>query len=116
MLAVHMPAWPVQATTTAFADRAFVRKLRCRPLVGTQFVAGDADRFAQRQLGRGRTVAAETLALQHLKDVRLILAQGEAAGLPMPLSHAHRAILEEADGPAAGPVGPERVRVPSAMP
>ena len=39
---------------------------------------------------------------QHLKDVRLILAQGEAAGLPMPLSHAHRAILEEAEAAGLG--------------
>lgn len=33
---------------------------------------------------------------QHLKDVRLMLAAGEAAGLPLPLSAAHRELLERA--------------------
>ncbi|MFM9031030.1 MAG: NAD(P)-dependent oxidoreductase [Opitutaceae bacterium] len=46
--------------------------------------------------------APEARLSQHLKDVRLILDQGEAAGLPMPLSHAHRAILEEAEGAGLG--------------
>lgn len=39
---------------------------------------------------------------QHLKDVRLIINQGESAGLPMPLSRTHRAILEEAEGAGLG--------------
>jgi 3-hydroxyisobutyrate dehydrogenase-like beta-hydroxyacid dehydrogenase len=34
---------------------------------------------------------------QHLKDVRLIVDIGRQAGLPMPLSAAHRAVLEEAE-------------------
>lgn len=34
---------------------------------------------------------------QHLKDVRLIVDIGRRAGLPMPLSAAHRAVLEEAE-------------------
>ncbi len=38
----------------------------------------------------------EARLAQHLKDVRLILAAGLAAGLPMPLSKAHRDILEHA--------------------
>ncbi|WP_414663639.1 NAD(P)-dependent oxidoreductase [Horticoccus sp. 23ND18S-11] len=37
---------------------------------------------------------------QHLKDVRLIVETGQQAGLPMPLSAAHRAVLEAAE--AAG--------------
>ncbi len=39
---------------------------------------------------------------QHLKDVRLILAQGTAAGLPMTLSSAHREILEAAEAAGLG--------------
>ena len=39
---------------------------------------------------------------QHLKDVRLIINQGESAGLPMPLGRTHRAILEEAEGAGLG--------------
>ncbi len=39
---------------------------------------------------------------QHLKDVRLILEQGEAAGLPMPLSRAHRSVLEAAEKAGLG--------------
>lgn len=39
---------------------------------------------------------------QHLKDVRLILEHGAAAGLPMPLSAAHREILEEAEAAGLG--------------
>lgn len=39
---------------------------------------------------------------QHLKDVRLILEQGTAAGLPMTLSHAHREILEAAEAAGLG--------------
>ena len=46
--------------------------------------------------------APEARLSQHLKDVRLILEQGDAAGLPMPLSHAHRAILEEAEAAGLG--------------
>ena len=39
---------------------------------------------------------------QHLKDVRLILAHGQAAGLPMPFSAAHRAVLEAAEAAGLG--------------
>lgn len=39
---------------------------------------------------------------QHLKDVRLIVELGEQAGLPMTLSAAHRAILEEAEAAGLG--------------
>ncbi|MFM1747791.1 MAG: hypothetical protein RLZZ188_1457 [Verrucomicrobiota bacterium] len=39
---------------------------------------------------------------QHLKDVRLIVEHGRAAGLPMPLSAAHRALLEEAEAAGLG--------------
>jgi len=39
---------------------------------------------------------------QHLKDVRLILDHGHAAGLAMPLSTAHRAILEAAEAAGLG--------------
>ncbi len=39
---------------------------------------------------------------QHLKDVRLILEHGRAAGLPMTLSAAHREILEAAEAAGLG--------------
>jgi 3-hydroxyisobutyrate dehydrogenase-like beta-hydroxyacid dehydrogenase len=39
---------------------------------------------------------------QHLKDVRLIVDIGRQAGLPMPLSAAHRAVLEEAEAEGYG--------------
>ena len=39
---------------------------------------------------------------QHLKDVRLIVGIGRQAGLPMPLSAAHRAVLEEAEAAGYG--------------
>jgi 3-hydroxyisobutyrate dehydrogenase-like beta-hydroxyacid dehydrogenase len=39
---------------------------------------------------------------QHLKDVRLILEHGAAAGLPMTLSSAHREILEAAEAAGLG--------------
>ena len=39
---------------------------------------------------------------QHLKDVRLMLELGAQAGLPMPLSAAHRAVLEEAEAAGLG--------------
>jgi 3-hydroxyisobutyrate dehydrogenase-like beta-hydroxyacid dehydrogenase len=39
---------------------------------------------------------------QHLKDVRLILEMGAAAGLPMTLSTAHRKVLEAAEAAGLG--------------
>jgi 3-hydroxyisobutyrate dehydrogenase-like beta-hydroxyacid dehydrogenase len=39
---------------------------------------------------------------QHLKDVRLIVEHGHAVGLPMPLSAAHREILEAAEAAGLG--------------
>jgi 3-hydroxyisobutyrate dehydrogenase-like beta-hydroxyacid dehydrogenase len=39
---------------------------------------------------------------QHLKDVRLLLAAAEAAGLPLPLSRAHRRLLEAAEAAGYG--------------
>lgn len=39
---------------------------------------------------------------QHLKDVRLILQHGHGAGLPMPLSETHRAVLESAEAAGLG--------------
>ncbi len=39
---------------------------------------------------------------QHLKDVRLIVEAGKEAGLPMPLSQAHREILELAEAAGLG--------------
>jgi 3-hydroxyisobutyrate dehydrogenase-like beta-hydroxyacid dehydrogenase len=41
--------------------------------------------------------APEARLSQHLKDVRLIVDTGRQAGLPMPLSAAHRTMLEEAE-------------------
>lgn len=39
---------------------------------------------------------------QHLKDVRLILAEGEKVGARLPLSEAHRRLLEEAEAAGLG--------------
>ena len=39
---------------------------------------------------------------QHLKDVRLILQLGAQAGLPMTMSEAHRAVLEQAEAAGLG--------------
>jgi 3-hydroxyisobutyrate dehydrogenase-like beta-hydroxyacid dehydrogenase len=39
---------------------------------------------------------------QHLRDVRLIVDTGRQAGLPMPLSAAHRTVLEEAEAAGYG--------------
>jgi 3-hydroxyisobutyrate dehydrogenase-like beta-hydroxyacid dehydrogenase len=39
---------------------------------------------------------------QHLKDVRLIVETGQQAGLGMPLSAAHRAVLEQAEAAGCG--------------
>ena len=39
---------------------------------------------------------------QHLKDVRLIVESGRQAGLPMPFSTVHRAVLEEAEAAGCG--------------
>jgi 3-hydroxyisobutyrate dehydrogenase-like beta-hydroxyacid dehydrogenase len=39
---------------------------------------------------------------QHLKDVRLILATGDAAGQHLPLSQTHRALLEAAEAAGLG--------------
>ena len=58
------------------------------------------DRKGERMLSGNFT--PEARLSQHLKDVRLILEQGDAAGLPMPLSRAHRAILEEAEAAGLG--------------
>lgn len=58
------------------------------------------DRKGERMLTGNFT--PEARLSQHLKDVRLIISQGEAAGLPMPLSHAHRGILEEAEAVGLG--------------
>lgn len=46
--------------------------------------------------------APEARLSQHLKDVRLILACGREAGLPMPLSTAHQSILECAEAAGLG--------------
>ena len=60
---------------------------------------------------------------QHLKDVRLIVDIGRQAGLPMPLSAAHRSVLEEAEAAGCGELdnsaiitvlmGPDRNRFPA---
>ena len=46
--------------------------------------------------------APEARLSQHLKDVRLIVDAGAAAGLPMPLSRTHREILEAAEAAGLG--------------
>lgn len=49
-----------------------------------------------------RDFSPEARLSQHLKDVRLILEAGLAAGLPMPLSQAHRDVLEAAEAAGLG--------------
>jgi 3-hydroxyisobutyrate dehydrogenase-like beta-hydroxyacid dehydrogenase len=44
----------------------------------------------------------EARLAQHLKDVRLILAAAEETGLPLPLSRAHRRLLEAAESAGCG--------------
>jgi 3-hydroxyisobutyrate dehydrogenase-like beta-hydroxyacid dehydrogenase len=39
---------------------------------------------------------------QHLKDVHLILTAGERAGVGLPLSEAHRGLLEKAEAAGFG--------------
>ena len=46
--------------------------------------------------------APEARLSQHLKDVRLIVESGTAAGLSMPLSRAHRELLEAAEAAGLG--------------
>jgi 3-hydroxyisobutyrate dehydrogenase-like beta-hydroxyacid dehydrogenase len=46
---------------------------------------------------------------QHLKDVRLMLAMGAQAGLPMALSEAHRSVLEQAEAGRARCARQQRV-------
>lgn len=58
------------------------------------------DRKGERMLSGNFT--PEARLSQHLKDVRLILEQGDAAGLPMPLSRAHRSVLEAAESAGLG--------------
>jgi 3-hydroxyisobutyrate dehydrogenase-like beta-hydroxyacid dehydrogenase len=59
--------------------------------------------------GKGRKMVAceftpEARLSQHLKDVRLILQYGKDAGLPMPLSTAHRDVLQAAEAAGLGPL------------
>ena len=49
-----------------------------------------------------RDFSPEARLAQHHKDVRLIVAAGIAAGLPMPLSRAHDRILSEAEAAGFG--------------
>ncbi len=49
-----------------------------------------------------REFAPDARLSQHLKDVRLIVGIGQQAGLPMPLSAAHRAVLEQAEAAGFG--------------
>jgi 3-hydroxyisobutyrate dehydrogenase-like beta-hydroxyacid dehydrogenase len=49
-----------------------------------------------------RDFVPEARLSQHLKDVRLILASGERAGAPLPLSNLHRQLLEEAEAAGFG--------------
>ena len=49
-----------------------------------------------------RDFAPDARLSQHLKDVRLIVSIGQQAGLPMPLSTAHRAVLEQAEAAGCG--------------
>ncbi len=49
-----------------------------------------------------RDFVPEARLSQHLKDVRLILAAGERAGAPLPLSALHQELLERAEAAGFG--------------
>ena len=49
-----------------------------------------------------RDYVPEARLAQHLKDVRLILAQANAAGVQLPLSEAHQKVLERAEAAGLG--------------
>jgi 3-hydroxyisobutyrate dehydrogenase-like beta-hydroxyacid dehydrogenase len=65
----------------------------------------------------GGDFTPEARLSQHLKDVRLIIKQGTAAGLPMPFSVAHRQVLETAVAAGLGELDNSAIlRVLSALP
>lgn len=75
----------LQALAILRAGAAYSRIMDAK---GAKMIAGD--------------FTPEARLSQHLKDVRLILESGRAAGLPMPLSSVHRTILEAAEAAGLG--------------
>lgn len=76
---------PAQALAVMRAGPAYSRIMDAK---GPKMIHGD--------------YAPEARLSQHLKDVRLIVQCGTAAGLPMPLSTAHRELLEAAQAAGLG--------------
>lgn len=77
-------------------DLALVLKIMRRSPAYSRAMDVKGDKMIQQDF------APEARLSQHLKDVRLILESGCAAGLPMTLSQAHRDILEQAEAEGLG--------------
>lgn len=77
-------------------DLALVLKIMRRTPAYSRAMDVKGDKMIQKDF------APEARLSQHLKDVRLIVESGLAAGLPMSLSHAHRTVLEQAEAQGLG--------------
>jgi len=79
---------------------AFAEALGVTPAAALEVLAGSMaysraiDAKGRKMVERDFTVQARLT--QHLKDVRLILAAGDAAGLKLPLADTHRRLMEQA--------------------
>jgi 3-hydroxyisobutyrate dehydrogenase-like beta-hydroxyacid dehydrogenase len=77
-------------------DLALVLKIMRRSPAYSRAMDVKGDKMIQQDF------SPEARLSQHLKDVRLILEAGAAAGLPMPLSQAHGKILAQAEAEGLG--------------
>jgi len=77
-------------------DLATVLKIMRRTPAYSRAMDVKGDKMIQKDF------SPEARLSQHLKDVRLIVEAGHASGLPMTLSQAHRAILEQAEAEGLG--------------
>ena len=77
-------------------DLALVLKIMRRSPAYSRAMDVKGDKMIQQDF------SPEARLSQHLKDVRLILEAGVAAGLPMPLSQAHGKILAQAEAEGLG--------------
>ena len=85
---------------------AFAGSLGLDPVVSLAIMRGSAAYSSIMDTKGERMIhgdfAPEARLSQHLKDVRLIVDLGQRAGLPMPLSAAHRTVLESAEVAGCG--------------
>ena len=85
---------------------AFAGSLGLDPVVSLAVMRGSAAYSSIMDTKGERMIhgdfAPEARLSQHLKDVRLIVDLGQRAGLPMPLSAAHRTVLESAEVAGCG--------------